>query len=166
MLKTTHPTATDKTRGDSYVDVQPQRGDKPGETSPFYGDSAAGRRGEHYVPSFFPDAGERVQTTESLYDIPHRTAAQRSANLNHLSWMGEACVTCVKKGGIDRVLGCVTYGFTRRYDAAKSEFDPVAAVGPDCFYGPSNNFIERLANDPLTMHYVFSTPPSAEECKR
>lgn len=166
VLKTTHPTAADRARGDSYVDVQPQRGDKPGMTSPFYGDSALGRRGEHYIPSFFPDAGERVQTTESIYDTPHRTAAQRSANLSHLSWMGEACVTCVKNSGVDRVLGCVTYGFTRRFDAAKNDFDPVVAVGPGCFYGPSNNFVERLANDPLTMRYVFSTPPSAEDCKR
>ena len=166
VLKTTHPTATDKSRGDSYVDVQPQKSDKPGETSPFYADSGIGRRGEHYIPSFHREAGEKVQTTESIYDIPHRTPAQLGANKTSLSWMGEACVACVKKNGLDRVLGCVTYGFTRRYDAPNDTYEPVVAVHPECYYGPSNNFIERLANDPLTMHYVFSTPPRGDECKK
>ncbi len=164
VVKTTHPTAS-RERGDSYVDVQSSVGTKPGETSPFYIASATGRRGEHFIPLYHHDEGEKVQTTESIYDTPHRTPAQLSANKTNLSWMGEACVACIKKNGLDRVLGCVTYGFRRRYDAPKDTYEPVVAVHPECYYGPSSNFIERLANDPLTMHYVFSTAPRADECK-
>jgi hypothetical protein len=165
VLKTTHPTAANKARGDSYVDVQPGLSDKPGETSPFYAVSGSSGHGEHYIPLYHPDEGEKVKTTESIYDTPFRTPEQLRANKTSLSWMGEACVACVNKNALDRVLGCVTYGFTRNYDAAKDTYDRVVAVHPDCHLGPSNNFIERLANDPLTMHYVFSTAPQADECK-
>ena len=156
VLQTTQ--SSDK-RGSSYVD-------NAGQKTPFYGDAYASSRGEHYIPMYYPDAGERVQTTESIYDMPYRLPA--NLGTTSLSWLAEACVACLKNtsGGTDRILGCATYGFTRKYNATKGSFDPVVPVGPGCLSEPSPHFVSTLRDDPTTTSYNFEPAPDSDRCNR
>jgi hypothetical protein len=153
VLETTHPAPG--RGGNSYVDNN-------GTNTPFYSDVFLGGRGEHAIPAGYPDAGERLKTTESIYDRPYRSTADLGGR--SLSWMAESCVACVKNAEPDRVLGCVTYGFTRNFDAAKGDFDPVIGVGPGTRAAPSDHFVNTLRSDPTTSGYDFKTAPGILEC--
>ena len=155
ILTTTHPgtghTAT------SYVD------NGSAGTQPFYGAPAGlGRsgHGEHPIPGGYVDAGERITTTESIYDRPYRERADLGTT--SLSWQAETCVACVKNTGPDLILGCTTYGFTQNYNAATSSFDPVQQIAPGCGSRPSANFTATLASDPTTSSYDFKPAPLLE----
>jgi len=152
ILTTTNPAAG---RGNSYVDNNQQ-------ATPFYGDVYLQGRGEHAIPGGYVDAGERVQSTESIYDRPYRTQAQLGNN--SLSWMAETCVACIRHPGPDRILGGVTWGFTQNFNAGTGTFDPVVSVGPNCVARPSANFINTLSTDPSTSNYNFQAAPGLIEC--
>jgi hypothetical protein len=152
ILTTTNPAAG---RGNSYVDNNQQ-------ATPFYGDVYLQGRGEHAIPGGYVDAGERVQSTESIYDRPFRTQAQLGNN--SLSWMAETCVACIRHPGPDRILGGVTWGFTQNFNAGTGTFDPVVSVGPSCVARPSANFINTLSTDPSTSNYNFQAAPGVIEC--
>jgi len=152
VLTTTHPFPP--SRGNSYVD-------NAGTNTPFYRPTGRGGRGEHAIPAGYTDAGERVTTTESIYDRPFRDTA--TLNNTSLNWMAETCVSCIKTGGIDRILGCVTYGFSRNFNAATNAFDAVAEVSPGCLERPSSNFINILGTDPTTSGYRFRAAPRFAE---
>lgn len=149
--------------------------------TPFYGPTYDSGKGEHEIYPHYVDAGETVKTTESIYDKP--TRATDELGPTGLSWMAETCVTCIKGSEPDRVLGCVTYGFTQNYkESAKSDptadlariyhrsarnFDPVVAVAPSCLTGPSANFVNTLSTDTSTAStYKFKAAPTADECKQ
>jgi hypothetical protein len=153
VLETTDPAPG--RGGNSYVD-------NSGRNTPFYSDVFLGGRGEHPVPAGYPDAGERLTSTESIYDRPFRDPS----TLPHanLTWKAESCVACVKNTKPDRVLGCVTYGFTRNFNTTTNSFDPVVDVGPGCRSGPSQHFIDTLTNDPTTASYQFKAAPNFVEC--
>jgi hypothetical protein len=153
VLETTHPAPG--RGGNSYVDNN-------GTNTPFYSDVFLGGRGEHAIPAGYPDAGERLKTTESIYDRPYRSTADLGGR--SLSWMAESCVACVKNAEPDRVLGCVTYGFTRNFDAARGDFGPVIGVGPGTRAAPSAHFVNTLRSDATTSGYDFKTAPGILEC--
>lgn len=139
----------------------------PNSAQPFYGTPSGpylAGQGEHQIqPGFpLPDAGERVTSTESIYDIPYRTTGMLGAT--SLSWMAETCVSCVKDNAPDRVLGCVTYGFTRHYDGTAHAFDPMVAVSPDCRSFPSQAFAKTLRTDRTTSGYDFEAGPDFPDC--
>jgi hypothetical protein len=142
-------------RGNSYVD-------NLANPTPFYGDIGLTGRGEHSIPGGYVDAGEKVKSTESIYDRPSRTHAELGTT--SLNWMAETCVACIKNTGPDRILGGVTYGFTQNYNAGTSTFDSVVGVGPSCVARPSDNFIQTLGSDPSTSTYNFQAGPGLIEC--
>ncbi|MBS1910500.1 MAG: DUF4157 domain-containing protein, partial [Bacteroidetes bacterium] len=131
-------------------------------TSPFYGDTGLTGRGEHTIDPRFVDAGERIKTDESIYDIPFRDPA--ILGTTDFSWMAETCVACIKNTGPDRILGCVTYGFTRHYNPATSSFDPIVAVSPSCQNTSTASFRSTLRTDPTTTAYDFEGAPGPIEC--
>jgi hypothetical protein len=141
--------------GNSYVD-------NSGTATPFYSDVFLGGRGEHPIPAGYPDAGQRLTTTESIYDRPFRDPATLGAT--SLSWRAEACVACIKNGAPDLVLGCAAYGFDRPYNATTHAFDPVIGIGPDCGSRPTDHFVKTLQSDPTTSTYDFKPAPSLTEC--
>jgi hypothetical protein len=134
----------------------------PAGNSPFYGDTGLTGRGEHAIPRGYTDAGERITTTESIYDRPYREHADLGNR--SLSWMAETCVACIKNNAPDRILGGVTYGFTQNFNAVTNTFDPVVAVDPQCVSHPSRNFLNTLSTDPTTTNYSFSGNPTLLEC--
>ena len=137
--------------------------DNDSGATPFYGDVGRSGKGEHEIPAGYVDAGEKIKTTESIYDRPYKTPAMIGAK--SLSWMAETCVTCIKDPKPDRVLGCVTYGFTQNYNKSTSSFDPVVGVSPSCLDKPSANFVSTLSTDSSTTSYKFKSAPDAAECK-
>jgi uncharacterized protein DUF4157 len=141
--------------GNSYVD-------NDGRSTPFYSDVFLHGFGEHSIPGGYPDAGERLSTTASIYDRPSRDPTRLPAA--NLSWMAESCVACIKNDAPDRILGCVTYGFTRTYNAAAHSFFPVVPVAPACRTEPSQHFVDTLSHDPTTSDYPFQPPPGFIEC--
>ena len=70
----------------------------------------------------------------------------------------------MKNSGPDRLLGCVTYGFTRNYNTTTSSYDPVAEVSPACRRHASSNFVSTLRSDPTTTGYSFQVSPDLIEC--
>lgn len=145
VLQNSHPIGT---RGNSYVD-------NAGRSTPFYGDVYRSGSGRHVIPSGYPDAGRRVTTTRSIYDRPQRGTSGRTGQ--NISWNAEACLTCVKTGQRDRVLGCVTYGFRRNWNTTRNRHDPVQGLNPGCRTTPSRHFVNTLTNDPSTSSYRFRT---------
>lgn len=143
VLETTHPAAG---RGNSYVD-------NAGSSTPFYGDVYLSGSGEHEIPAGYPDAGERISTTHSIYDRPYR----EEADLGHrdLRWEAESCVACIKNTGPDKILGGITYGFSRHYDTTKHSYDPVIGIGPAARSAPSSHFLSTLRSDPTISGYDF-----------
>ena len=135
-------------------------------TSPFYGATGLQGRGEHTIDPRFVDAGEKIKTSESIYDIPFRTNAMLAASglTSDFSWMAETCVSCIKNTNRDRILGCVTYGFTRAFNAATNTFGPMVDVAPACHASSSANFTITLATDPTTTAYDFEEAPDAIDC--
>lgn len=152
ILTTTHPAAG---RGNSYVDNN-------GRSTPFYGDVYLSGRNEHQIPAGYVDAGEKVKTSESIYDRPYRERADLGTT--NLSWMAETCVACIKNGAPDLVLGGTTYGFTQHYNTTSHTFDPVVAAPQTCVAAPSANFVSTLRTDPTTSSYSFTTAPASAEC--
>jgi Domain of unknown function (DUF4157) len=158
ILDTTDPAAG--RGGNRYVD-------NAGRPTPFYSDVYLGGRGEHAIPGGYniPDAGKRLKTTESLYDLPYRATADLPKA--DLRWEAEACVSCIKNGAADRILGCVTYGFTRNFNALPPlapTFGPVVAIPPSCRSRPSAEFVSTLRSDPSTSSYNFEPAPTYTEC--
>ena len=145
VLQNSHPIGT---RGRSYVD-------NAGRSTPFYGDVYHSGSGRHQIFSGYPDAGRHITTTHSIYDRPQRTTSGRSGQ--NISWNAEACLACVKTGKKDKVLGCVTYGFRRNWNATQHQHDPVQGIGPACLSSPSTHFVSTLSNDPTTSSYQFET---------
>ncbi|GEM_PF-3341245 len=143
ILDTTHPAAG---RVSPYVD-------NAGRATPFYGDVGLSGSGIHEIPAGYPDAGERVQSTRSIYDRPYRTTG--SLGGRDLRWEAESCVTCVKVGQPDRILGCTTYGFARTYNVASASYNPVTGIGPGCRAVPSARFLNALRSDPTVATYDF-----------
>lgn len=138
------------------------------DTQPFYGAPAGtglSGHGEHEISSSypFPNSGERVTSTESIYDIPYRRTSWLGTS--SLSWMAETCVACEKTSAPDRVLGCVTYGFTRNYNGTTHAFDPMVAVSPACRSYPTRSFADTLRTDPTTTSYDFEAGPEFAECR-
>lgn len=159
IINSTHP--YDARGRSDFVD------NDPNSAQPFYGTPSGpylAGQGEHEIPRGFPlpDAGERVNSTESIYDIPYRTPAMLGTT--SLSWTAETCVSCVKDNAPDRVLGCVTYGFTRAYNGATHAFDPMVAVAPDCRSFPSQAFARTLRTDRTTAGYDFVAGPDFPDC--
>jgi hypothetical protein len=143
VITTTHPAAGRD--GSGYVD-------NGGQNTPFYGDVYLSGTGEHAIPAGYPDAGERVETTHSIYDRPYRsTAGETSA----IRWEAEACVTCVTNSGPDHVLGGVSYGFRIPYDSSSSSFGTIEGIGTSCQMVPSSNFVRVLETDPTITGYDF-----------
>lgn len=147
-------------RGNSFVDNNFR-------LTPFYGDIGPHGRDEDPIPPGYVDAGETVQTTESIYDRPFRTPAGLAASglATNLSWMAETCVACIKNSGPDRILGCVTYGFTRAYNSASRTFAPVVGVSPGCLSRPTTHFVVTLLGDP-GLGYSFDPAPDRDECQQ
>jgi hypothetical protein len=152
ILTTTNPAAG---RGNSYVD-------NGGSSTPFYGDVYRSGRNEHQIPAGYVDAGEKISTSESIYDRPYRDRAVLGTT--DLSWMAETCVACIKNGVPDLILGGTTYGFTQHYNTSTSSFDPVVPAAQTCLAGPSANFLSTLRTDPTTSSYSFTGPPTAAAC--
>ena len=135
----------------------------PAGAQPFYGAPAGiglSGHGEHAIPAGYADAGQRLTTTESIYDRPYRTPGMLGTT--SLSWQAETCVACVKNTEPDRILGCTTYGFTQAYNATTSAFDPVQQIAPGCRSRASANFTTTLSSDPTTSGYDFRPAPLLE----
>jgi hypothetical protein len=150
-------------RGNSFVDNNP-RAVAP---TPFYGDTGRHGRGEAPIPAGYVDAGQTVDTTESIYDRPYRTPAILAASglTSDFSWMAETCVACIKNTEPDVILGCVTYGFTRAYNAATHSFGPVVGVDPRCLHHSTQHYRDTLSTDPTTSGiYDFRAAPGFIEC--
>jgi hypothetical protein len=143
VLETTHPAAG---QGDSYVD-------NAGRDTPFYGDVYLSGEGRHVIPAGYPGAGETTTSTHSIYDRPYRTT--ESLEARDLRWEAEACVACVKTAEPDLILGGITYGFSRTYNAAEGSFGAVQGMGPACRETPSTHFLDTLRNDPSVSAYDF-----------
>ena len=90
-----------------------------------------------------------IVTERSIYDRPYR---QRN-NAQDVSWKAEACVVCVKTGEPDKILSCMTYGFTR-----KSGHNPAVADELECGSEPTEDFGTTLRNDPSTKTYSWDLP--------
>ncbi|MGH7391048.1 MAG: eCIS core domain-containing protein [Candidatus Rokuibacteriota bacterium] len=143
VITTTHPAAG---RVSPYVD-------NSGVATPFYDAVFLSGEGIHEIPGGYPDAGERIQSTISIYDRPLRgTAGEAGVNIR---WEAEACVTCIKNADPDRILGCATYGFATNWNAAAGAHDPVAGIGPGCGGAPTAAFLDALRTDPTTVGYDF-----------
>jgi hypothetical protein len=140
--------------------------DNNNQPSPFYGDVYRSGHDEHPIPAGYVDAGERVETTESIYDRPYRTDAMLTGSrlTTDFNWMAETCVSCIKNNEADRILGCVTYGFNRRLDARTGTFGPAIPVSPGCLARPTAHFIDTLSADPSTTGYDFRAAPGFIEC--
>ena len=145
------------------MDTNPSLGTEPGMAAPFYAQYFLHGQGEHKIPNLSPNERETVNTTESIYDTPTRRLDKLGTR--SLRWRAEACIACIKKDGIDRILGRVTYGFDRHFNATVGGFEAVVAAGPGCLDRPSNHFIETLANDKTTWKYLFMTPPELDQCQ-
>lgn len=169
------PPVGDRCRCDSYRMIQiletnnPAAGrggnryvDNGGTATPFYGDVGLSGTGEHEVPAGYTDAGERVTSTESIYDRPFRDLSELGTT--SLRWEAETCVSCIKAGAPDLILGCATYGFTRNYNTTTSSFDAVVALSPGCRKRPSADFINTLGSDPTTSSYSFEAAPTLGNC--
>ena len=144
ILDTTHPAPG--RGGNRYVD-------NAGHHTPFYGDVGRTGTGIHQIPAGYPDAGNRIQSTRSIYDRPYRTTA--SLGGTNLRWQAESCVACVKNHRPDRILGCATYGFRRTYNAATHSYGPVVGIAPGCLAAPTAAFLNTLRNDPTVAAYQF-----------
>ena len=170
-----NPPVGDRCRCDSYRMIQvletnnPAAGrggnryvDNAGSATPFYGDIGLTGTGEHEIPGGYADAGERISSTESIYDRPYRDIG--ALGTTSLRWEAETCVACIKAGAPDLVLGCVTYGFTRNYNTTTSSFDAVVAINPGCRKRASTDFIDTLGSDPTTSGYSFEAAPTLGDC--
>jgi hypothetical protein len=144
VIKTTHPAAG--RNGGGYVD-------NGGRNTPFYGDVYLSGSGEHVIPANYPDAGERISTTHSIYDRPYRSTTGRNTTIQ---WEAEANVVCVRNSGADRVLGGVSYGFRLPYNTSTSSYGTIQGIGPSCHRAPSGNFINTLRTDPTISGYNFT----------
>lgn len=158
--QTTDPRATQ-----DYVD-------NASGATPFYDDAYLGGTGLHPIPAGYPDAGDQVSSSRSIYDRPYRTAANIATVAGRdFFWEAEACVTCVKPGA-DKVVGCTTYGFRRAWvptppvpgapapppgTPPAGAHGPVTVTGPGCLASPSAHFVRTLQNDPSTNTYQFET---------
>ena len=120
--------------------------DNSGQNTPFYDAIGLSGRGIHEIPGGYPDAGERVQSTLSIYDRPFIRTAR---------WEATTCVACIKNNAPDRILGCVTYGFTRALTAAPGDNEQVTAIGPGCLDAPNATFLTALRTDPTVTNYDF-----------
>jgi hypothetical protein len=143
VITTTHPLGG---RVSPYVDNN-------GTATPFYDAVFAHGEGIHDIPAFVPDAGERVQSTISIYDAPWRPTAGHAGE--NIRWEAEACVACIKNSDPDRILGCATYGFSTPWNAAAGSHDPVAGIGPGCLGAPTAAFLDTLRTDPTVAAYDF-----------
>ena len=143
IINTTNPAA--HRNGAGYVDNNEQH-------TPFYGDVYRSGTGEHQIPTGYPDAGETVDTTHSIYDRPARPTAGLHSTIR---WQAEACVACVRNTGPDVILGGVTYGFTIPYDINTHTFGTIQGIGPSCLSSASTNFVSTLRSDPTTSDYNF-----------
>ena len=143
VLTTTHPAAG---RISPYVDNN-------GVATPFYDAVFISGEGIHEIPAGYPDAGERTQSTISIYDRPFRDTAGRAGE--DIRWEAEACVTCIKNTDPDRIFGCATYGFSTTWNAATGNHDPVTGIGPGCLAAPSATFLTALRTDPTVAAYDF-----------
>ena len=127
--------------------------DNGGRNTPFYGDVYLSGTGEHAIPANYPDAGERISTTHSIYDRPYR----RTTGLNTtIQWEAEANVACVRNSSPDRILGGVSYGFRLPYNSSTHSYDTIQGIGPSCHRTPSWNFINTLQTDPSIAGYNFT----------
>lgn len=120
--------------------------DNNAQPTPFYNEVFRSGEGIHEIPGGYPDAGERIQSTISIYDRPFIRSAR---------WEAEACVACIKDGAPDRILGCVTYGFTKALTDDPGDDEPVTAIGPGCRRAPSDTFFTALRTDPTVAGYDF-----------
>ena len=146
ILKTNQ--TSDARAKESYVD-------NAGGATPFYGDFGKSGKGEHAIPAKYADAGEKVRSTQSIYDTPFRAAAKLTAlGAKNLTWNAESCVACIKPGK-DKLLGCTSYGFKRDWDATRSAHGPVQPVSPACLARPSAHFVATLKADTTTSSYDF-----------
>jgi hypothetical protein len=150
--------------------------DNGGESTPFYEELGQSGRGVHAIYPGYPDAGEQLESTESIYDRPYRTVnqlrrlaksqAEEKLPFAGFSFMAESCVACMKSKNSGLLLGgCVTYGFTRAYDATARSFGSVVAVDPRCLAVPSQSFTSTLSGDPTTSDYKFERAPQVEVTK-
>ena len=92
----------------------------------------------------------------TIYDHPARPDAVLAGTTTDMRWNAEACVTC-RKTPKDKVLGCVTYGFTRAYNSSSHSFGPPVVVGPGCLATPTAAFTTTVRSDPTTSSYQFDT---------
>ncbi len=136
----------------------------PNGRSPYYTKIYLSGHGRHTIPANYPDAGNQITSSVSLYDRPYREPAHlQSIRGTDFFWEGEACVTCAKGGTVaspspDKILGCVTYGFRRRWNSGSSSYDDAVKIAPGCRSGPSQHFVDTLHNDPTTSgKYWFTT---------
>ena len=143
VIKTTRPAPG--RNGDGYVDNK-------GQNTPFYGDVYFSGTGEHKIPPNYPDAGERIRTTHSIYDRPEKHTAGVNATI---MWQAEACVACIRSAKPDIIFGGVTYGFTIPFDKGTNTFGTIQGIGPQCLSGASSHFESTLRTDPTTSNYDF-----------
>ena len=107
--------------------------------SPFYGDKFQGTHKPHKIPKGYPGEGGEVRiTTVSMYDSPYRSDGNlKVLQGKTLEWQAVTFVFCVKNGGKDQhLVGGVTYGFRRKWNAANGKHDTAVAFGPKCISGP------------------------------
>jgi hypothetical protein len=141
-------------RGNDFVD-------NASAATPFYDQVFLSGAGTHTIPTApggWPDGGRQITTTQSMYDTPFRSPARLALVAgNDFHWNAEACVVCQRPiPFLDLVLGCVTYGFTRTWNAATNSYDPVQVVAPGCLGAPSAHFVTTVQNDPTTSSYPFT----------
>jgi len=144
IIRTTHPAAGRD--GAGYVD-------NLGNNTPFYSDVALSGQGEHAIPAGYPDQGETIDTTHSIYDRPYRATAGLSSTIE---WQAESCVACVRSTEPDLILGGATYGFRMPYNTSTSTYGTIEGIGPSCLSVPSENFIRVLRTDPTIAGYDFT----------
>ena len=156
VVETTHPgnkTAT-VSYPRSFVDVNeatPKYKSKTGAMTPYYGEWAGTGKhvGPHTIPEAYPDSGATVDTTQSIYDRPSRDPKTELTDKKTLDWKAEATVVCKGKGP-DKILGGVTWGFERKFNAKTKDYDPVKEKPTQCFITPSTSFITTLTKGTTT----------------
>ncbi|MEL6324932.1 MAG: hypothetical protein AAFQ84_11960, partial [Pseudomonadota bacterium] len=131
--------------------------------NPFYSAAYRHGSGSHNIFSGYVDAGDQVNSTASIYDRPNRSAPHWPTTLpQNMRWQADAHVVCVKNGRSttgtpDKVLGGITYGFTRQWNAAQSRHEDAQANGPTCVSTPSADFTRILNNDSSVSSYRWTT---------
>jgi hypothetical protein len=155
VVDTTHDTlAGGQTGPRTFVDInlreyaEARQNDPKTVKTPYYGDWAGNRvyanKGE--IPPNYPDAGKTVDTEVSMYDRPARDPAAHLQDRKDFRWTAETRLVCIRNGVAGKILGGVSYGFTRKFDLRSGSYQPIQDIAPKCLDSkPSEQFEKTLS---------------------